>query len=323
MNNSFQVTHSLLSNKALHIFVAKNYEVGQVIRCNLLARGLNDTYCVETERDKFILRVYRSNWRNKSEIDFELDVLKYLSENGMAVSAPVKSIEGRMAIEVNAPEGIRYITLFTFANGETPKLNQEISYEYGKILANIHNLTDDLTTPHHRFALDFHHLVEKPLSLIQPLMEEYDVDVPYIEAWVHYLKEHIPPGLDFGFCHGDAHDWNAHWKEGTLTLFDFDCCGNGYRAYDLAVFLWTLKNHYKNDEQSHWESFLNGYTDIRPLAQIDLDTIPQFVAARRIWLAGIYLENEDVWGTGFINKNFFRQLVNQLKEDEGRLGILL
>jgi Ser/Thr protein kinase RdoA (MazF antagonist) len=26
-----------------------------------------------------------------------------------------------------------------------------------------------------------------------------------------------------------------------VTIFDFDCCGPGFRAYDLAVFLWNFK----------------------------------------------------------------------------------
>jgi thiamine kinase-like enzyme len=41
-------------------------------------------------------------------------------------------------------------------------------------------------------------------------------------------------GLEIGFCHGDFHGGNACQKDGSFTFYDFDCCGWGYRAYDLA-----------------------------------------------------------------------------------------
>jgi Ser/Thr protein kinase RdoA (MazF antagonist) len=197
MNNSSLVSHSLLSSNYLDNFVSRNYEVGQVKLCRLLVRGMNDTYSVETDRGKYILRVYRSNWRSQSDIYFELDVLTFLFEKGMAVSAPIKSIEGQLAVEINAPEAVRYITLFTFAPGDRPKLNQEISYMYGKTLANIHNFTDHFQPAHHRFSLDFDHLLNKPLGMIRPLVDEYNVDVPYIESWVYFIKNHVPSGLDW------------------------------------------------------------------------------------------------------------------------------
>lgn len=157
-------------------------------------------------------------------------------------------------------------------------------------------------------------------------MIEYNGDFSYLESWIRAIREQIvveTNTMDFGFCHGDAHNWNVHWDNGTLTLFDFDCCGNGFRAYDLAVFLWNLKINYKNKEANNWISFLKGYTHIRTLTEVNVNSIPLFVAARRIWLAGVYVGNEDVWGTSFINEKFFCDLVNQLKEDERELGLTL
>lgn len=309
--------YSMLSSDALLDYVARNYDTGRVTRCKLLTRGLNDTYRFFTEQGVFILRVYRTPWRKKADVCYELDALEYLHRKGVSVSVPVKSINGEVAREINAPERTRYIALFTYAGGTVPQLNQQISYEYGTTVAQIHHLTDNFSSPHHRSSLDLNHLLDEPLKIITPTMTEYDGDVGYVKSWVDKIEESVPVGLlDYGFCHGDFHDWNAHWEEGRLTVFDFDCCGIGFRAYDLAVFLWNLKTNYKGKESDNWEAFLEGYTAKRPLAQIELDAIPFFVAARRIWLAGIYLSNEDVWGTGIINERFFRTFVDQLKDDE-------
>jgi len=322
VGNSFPVMYSMLSSDALHEFVDRNYDVGQVTRCKILSRGLNDTYRVDTERDRYILRVYRTPWRSQADVYYELDVLNYLSQNGVPVSAPLRSIDGQLAKEIDAPEGERYVTLFTYAEGTIPRLNEEISYAYGKTVARIHSLTDTFTSPYRRFHLDFNHLLDEPLRIISPALIEFGGDITYVESWVRTIKECVPiDSMEFGFCHGDFHDWNVHWENGILTVFDFDCCGLGFRAYDLAVFLWNLKTNYKDKETDNWTAFLKGYTDIRTITEIDVQFIPWFVAVRRIWLAGIYVANDDVWGTAIVNEGFFRSFIEQLMEDERELGL--
>lgn len=319
-DNLFPTMHSLLSSHALLDFVSKNYNVGRVTCCEFLTRGLNDTYHVTTERDVFILRVYRTHWRTREDIAYELDVLEHLHRNGISVSTPVRTREGELMHALDAAEGTRHVVLFTFAKGTIPRLDQESSYEYGKTVAQIHNVTDEFSSPHKRFNLDLNHLLDLPLKKIAPAIAKYGGDFDYVMLWVDKIRNGLPIELlDKGFCHGDFHDWNAHWNDGILTIFDFDCCGHGYRSYDIAVFLWNLKRNYQAKETESWKAFLRGYAEQRPLQQVDLDAVPLWVAARRIWLAGIYLSNEDVWGTAMINDRFFKSFIDQLKEDENNL----
>lgn len=321
--NTFPVMHSMLSSDALRDFVNENFDVGQVTTCKMLSRGLNDTYVVTTgDCDDFIVRVYRAAWRTRTEVYYELEVLDFLSQHSVTVSAPIRAVNGDFACEILAPEGLRYVTLFTYAEGKRPRLDAHISYEYGKTVAQIHNLTDGFVTSQTRTELDFRYLLTDPLQIFTPTMKECGGDVSYVESWTRAIRERFSnQTMDYGFCHGDLHDWNAHWNGNKLTIFDFDCCGQGYRAYDLAVFLWNLKTNYKGQEPENWASFIDGYRALRPLADTQLQDIPWFVAARRIWLAGLYLSNEDVWGTSIINEGFFRSFVHQLKEDESDMGI--
>ncbi|MBO9129426.1 phosphotransferase [Bacillus sp. 165] len=322
MSTVFPVMYSMLSSDALRDFVNENFDVGWVIQCKILHRGLNDTYVVVTEDSKYILRVYRTPWRSRAEVEYELGVLDFLSKHGVSVSVPIKNISGQMSSEINAPEGIRCVTLFTYAEGARPRLDANVSYEYGKTVAQIHNVTDGFNDSQDRFHLDFRHLIDEPLRVVTLSMIEYGGDIAYVQSWARTIRERVLiEEMDFGLCHGDCHDWNAHWSGSTLTVFDFDCCGPGYRAYDLAVYLWNLKTNYKDTETENWIAFLNGYRTLRPITETQIQSIPWFVAARRIWLAGIYLSNEDVWGTGMINEHFFRSFVDHLKEDERELGI--
>ena len=51
------VIHSILSGEALIATVLLNYPIGKPNTCQLYKRGLNDTYLVETEQERYILRL--------------------------------------------------------------------------------------------------------------------------------------------------------------------------------------------------------------------------------------------------------------------------
>jgi Ser/Thr protein kinase RdoA (MazF antagonist) len=119
---------------------------------------------------------------------------------------------------------------------------------------------------------------------------------------VHALLADVLPNYDIpsptacmllqaGFCHGDLHGGNAHRDQAqTQTFFNFDACGMGWRAYDIAVFRWSARLRRK--EQERWEAFLRGYTEERSLRTLDIQAVPFFVAIRHVWLLGIHTSNE-------------------------------
>jgi Ser/Thr protein kinase RdoA (MazF antagonist) len=48
---------------------------------------------VETEPEKYILRVYRKGWGTKEEIDFELELLAFLRERNQLAAYPIQREE--------------------------------------------------------------------------------------------------------------------------------------------------------------------------------------------------------------------------------------
>jgi Ser/Thr protein kinase RdoA (MazF antagonist) len=90
-------------------------------------------------------------------------------------------------------------------------------------------------------------------------------------------------GLEWGICHGDVHAGNAFIASPeTVTLFDFDACGPGWHAYDLATMRHNTVGH-----DGAWTSFLAGYRARRRIAARDLAAVPVFVALRQILLMGL------------------------------------
>lgn len=315
---TIEVKHSLIANSAISGLL-NFYDIGPIKRCDFLTRGLNDTYLVTTNNNKYIFRVYRKGWRNQSDIFFEVDAINHLSDTGYPVSFPIKRNDGKWMTEIFAPEGIRYGVLFTFTKGDRPEINKENCRLVGKALGNLHKAADSFTTKHTRtFELNMDHLLDEPMSLITPVLHRFmnDRKDAFINEITRNIKADIKgKNLDYGFCHGDFHNFNMHLSELEIEVFDFDCCSSGYRSYDIAVFWWNLKQNYPNLENECWDEFLNGYLSQRSLSSDNLNILLKFVTLRRIWFLGTLLKNDDVWGTNWINDKNLGSFITQLEQD--------
>lgn len=322
MSNYFPVTHSILSTKALTADILPDYDIGTPKECKFLNRGLNDTYLVRTTTEKYILRVYRAGWRSHSDIHYELETLLHLKRLNVPVSAPVLRKDGKLLHTVAAPEGSRNIVLFTYAVGKEPAYaaNEESeSYQYGRTVAQIHLETDGFRSQHQRFHLDLEHLLDAPLKSIRPLLLHRPDDWEYLQVLSEKLRQHVVSiplsSLENGFCHGDFHGWNAHIdQDGILTFFDFDCCGYGWRAYDIAVFRWGARGSGK--EKERWPHFLRGYREVRPISEVDVQATWYFVAIRHFWLLGLHTSNGQDWGFGWMNDQYFDGAIKFFREWE-------
>lgn len=321
--STFPVTRSILSATALSEAVVEVYGFATPTECLFFQMGLNDTYLLKTKSTTYMLRIYRQGWRSLPEIQYELEALLHVQKAGSAVSVPVRRQDGTFVGTIAAPEGERYMVLFTYAPGKEPTsetIGGDEACLYGKVAAQIHTATETFQTPHQRFELDFEHLIEIPLRSIQPMLAHRPEDWEYVQTLTEKLQRqmmHLPlSSLEQGFCHGDLHWGNARLPDDrkTLTLFDFDCCGLGWRAYDLAVFRWAVRLRKKEQEQ--WPSFLRGYRAERNIHERDIQAIPYFVALRHVWLLGLHAANRQDFGMGWMNDAYFDEAITFLREWE-------
>jgi Ser/Thr protein kinase RdoA (MazF antagonist) len=289
----------------------------------LINQGLNDTFLVSfSNGSQFILRVYRPKWRNVTEINFELELLMHLKRKGFALSTPIPKKDGTLINEVKVNGINRVAVLFTFVPGKPFLVNEENSYLFGRKVAEFHKLTEDFQSKYDRFYLDLEHLIDRPLITIKPFLKQRPSDWTYLECLGEKLKEQVLKlpldHLDWGICHGDLGNENVHLYQKKLTFFDFDCCGVGWRGYDIAVYRWDTKRSGKpnSEEDKIWEAFLKGYKEIKYLKAIDLNVIPLFVSIRQLWWMGLHMSNGDVWGLDWINDNYFNRTIQFLREWE-------
>jgi Ser/Thr protein kinase RdoA (MazF antagonist) len=309
MSKIFPVTSSILSVKDLADTILACYDINEPYDCRFFHNGLNDTYLLNSISTKYILRIYRLHWRTISDILYELDVIRFLNSHDIKVSIPITRKDGKLTGTISAPEGNRYFVLFSYAPGKDISYNTEEeteSFLYGKSVAKIHKATDKFTTSHARFNLNFTHLLDSPLKSIEPFLIHRKDDWNYLVKLADRLRIKVSGmHLETGFCHGDFHGGNAHIDENkNITFFDFDCCGPGWRAYDIAVFLWCSR--LQNKHKTRWTPFLRGYTEERKLNEPDILAAQYFTAIRNFWLLGLHTQNlVNVFGLSWLNDEYF------------------
>jgi Ser/Thr protein kinase RdoA (MazF antagonist) len=308
----FPAEYSLLASTALADLVAKEYALPAPIHCTLLQHGDNDTYLVRSAVERYVLRVWHHDDRPLAEAEGEMRLLAALAAHNAPVATPIQRCDGAYVQAVRAPEGTRFVGLFTYAEGSPPgkEINPDQAHAYGKAVAHLHTAADSLPTTYARPQLDLARLLDAPLHIITPLLAHRPHDVAYLHELAQHLADELKqlpqtPPL-YGLCHGDPHKTNVLCaRNGQLTLIDFDCCGYGWRAYDLAVFFWSTR-HLPQAAPVR-TAFLRGYMEHRRVSAQELASIPHFVAAQHICITAVEIEQaaRGVWGSEPITDAYF------------------
>jgi Ser/Thr protein kinase RdoA (MazF antagonist) len=200
--------------------------------------------------------------------------------------------------------------LFEYLAGRRPDAEIDDAKCYGTAIGRLHTALDSFTSSHQRFELGLEHLIDEPLNAIRPWLASSTEPWLTLQTRSFEVKtklETISEKLEQGACHGDLHNWNARVNEhNVLKLFDFDCGGVGFRAYDLAVYWWGYASGSQDKtDNAAWYAFRDAYLEQRQLEQTDLDAIPLFVAARSIWFMGLHSRYANIWGFNPIEDGFF------------------
>lgn len=155
-----------------------------------------------------------------------------------------------------------------------------------------------------------------PIQSIKKFISHREADIHLLERYELILSEMMSSlsiqEADFGFCHGDFHGYNAHDYDGVITHFDFDCCGYGHRAYDLATYRWGARLSKK--EKEWWPEFLDGYRAERKFSETDLKLIEPYIAIRDIWLLGVHIDNAPDMSYGWLNDKYIDKRFEFLKD---------
>ncbi|HSH79081.1 MAG TPA: phosphotransferase [Herpetosiphonaceae bacterium] len=310
--SSDRVIKSFLAPGVLAQRLAIDYGL-QDARCQLITATLRDVYHVISRMGHHILIVYRHDQQTLDEIAAEWQLVDYLARQQVPVVPAIPARNGNPILTFQAPEGRRYGVVTDFIAGR--HLRQRPSPDaarcYGQIIATIHVLADRMPTPFTRSGREVGAILAQSIAAIQTVVLDRPADVAYLAACATELQRTLS-GLPqqspkYGIIHGDVIRTNALVADdGTVSVIDFELCGLGWRVYDVASYLLTIRGDPQEDRLA--DAFLAGYTSTRPLMPQEYARLPLFEAIRAIFEIGTPAHNVDHWGSAYLYAFFDRSL---------------
>ena len=166
------------------------------------------------------------------------------------------------------------------------KISKQIDFELGKVIGNLHNITEDLSFP------DW---FSRPSWGIEGLLGEYpnwgkfwegehlrsqekEIFTIARDRAYSLLKQYEKEGAKTLLIHADVIGENVFQNDSGISLIDFDDCGYGFPIYDLATA--TIQSLEDINYQRRCNLILEGYDKVRSLKQIDTDLFPIFAMLR-------------------------------------------
>jgi Ser/Thr protein kinase RdoA (MazF antagonist) len=315
---SFPVVHSVLDPAALLRHIGVHYDIGSPIECILLRSWINEVYSVQTSLGRFILKVFRHNWRAPDEVAYEVELMQHLARCGLRVQPPVSSHTGAYVHLLPAPEGQRPAVLYPLLLGRLPLPPSEAVYHrVGQAIGHMHQALDSFVPTHPRRALNVRYLAEEPLSWLRPHFEDRQADWNFLVALVQRIQNRLGAleqtgKLSWGPIHGDATlDNLLITNDEQIGIYDFDQSGPGWRAYELqGVFYWA----WQIERPSFWTALTEGYTSVQPLSDIDIAAMPCFPILNRLWCMGfeahVVAQNSGQW---IVSTDYFDNRLSELR----------
>ncbi len=221
---------------------------------------------VTTPTARFALKLYHLQ-RTTAEVQWELDLIIHLMQNGAPVVKPIQGSHGYVeSLRVDGRD--RVAALFEWAPGEKPAPERDTYTLLGKAAAYIHQAADTFPSSSLRENYDAHTLIDEQLHRMNRHLREAKRWKQAV-ALGERLKQVIAnPALDRGICHMDLTLDNIHRYGESVTVFDFDSAGVCWRAIESHTVL--------RSSQASFEAWLDGYRSVQPFNQYNEKAVAAF-----------------------------------------------
>jgi Ser/Thr protein kinase RdoA (MazF antagonist) len=194
-----------------------------------------------------ILRLSFTPERTNDQIQAELHFVEYLAEQGVHVSEPVRSQNGKL-METRQAQGIDF-RIVSFVKGQGMRVPdndyryrvdtpiEEYFQNWGQMLGQMHRVTKDYRPLNQKVRRpEWFELHKSRLFISDKLPDHLQVVGHRIQATLKELKS-LPKDQDsYGLIHGDFNDGNftVDYSNGDITVFDFDDSCYFWFMYEIA-----------------------------------------------------------------------------------------
>jgi Ser/Thr protein kinase RdoA (MazF antagonist) len=208
--------------------------------------------------------------------------------------------------------------LFSFAEGaKISNLSAETHFTIGETMARLHSATRDFDLRRVTYTADV--LIRQPMNRLEQFLPATTEEMQYMRRLETFLCEAFgqfdTSQLRTGAVHLDIwfDNMNVH-EDGTVTLFDFDFCGNGWLCHDVAYYLLQLNNVERDplECEKKTNSFLAGYESLVELTAEERRMLPVLGISTYCFYLGIQCQRFDNWSNVFLSEDYLKRFVNGL-----------
>ncbi|WP_114822377.1 phosphotransferase [Chryseobacterium sp. KLBC 52] len=319
MTEKFPTINSTLSPDRLGQLIQEKYGLTEKTECSIFRLAMNHLYIVHDGENKYVFRVYTHHWRTELEIHEELRLLTHLKVADRQVAFPIADQSNKFIQEIEAPEGIRFGVLFSYAKGiKTAKFSPETSFLIGKALAKVQQSTENVELK--RMSYNAQNLLKNPVAKTKKFYSKNTTEIEFLENLSDFLTLKLENAdqqkMRYGTVHLDVWFDNLHIdNEEEITFFDFDFCGNGYLCFDISYFLFQLFTTHLHQEEyeAKADHFIRGYETVTKISHEEKQFLPYACLAIMNYYISVQCDRFEYWTNIFLNEDHLKRMVGNLK----------
>jgi Ser/Thr protein kinase RdoA (MazF antagonist) len=295
--------------RSLAVAALKLYPV-RVAKMKFINHGENTTFQITAVSGKqFLLRICRNDYHSAEALNEEIEWLQRLLQGQNAFHKkvhlklqtpnPVLSRHG-CALETvttdDIPEG-RKVVLFRWIDGQFLRgsVSEEKFRTLGNLIAGLHEQTKGCKVRHRRYwdaegllgkQAKFGSIDSLSLATSSQQLRITKARRSLLKTLKKYEKKY-PERM--GLIHADLHFGNFLFNSQGLGVIDFDDCGFGFLAYDLAIPLIAFERHAGMgimQKRKIKAALVAGYRELAPWDQADDAVLEALIMARRLLMLG-------------------------------------
>ena len=232
--------------------IAQGYHLGQVEEgIDFFGSWQNAIFAFRAGTGRFVLRLYRHRAHRRQDIEKQLELVTFLSQQGLPVVAPLADRTGKLVRKVKIGSTWLYAVLFPFVPGTASgDLSREQIEAIGQVMGELHKCLDhfDKGKIKERWRFDqelamTREQLEKVLTLpvwpFPDLADQAVVVSQFTNDFAEFsdlFRQHEAILQPDSIIHGDLQQHNLKFDDGHISgLFDFDTIMLAPKICDLAI----------------------------------------------------------------------------------------
>ncbi len=236
-----------------------------------------------------------------------LEWVDFLAREGAPVASPLASTQGHLLERLEQDGKFYTVTGFEKAEGTLAEdippgeWTDDLFRSIGAAVGRFHRISAQytpsspaLTRPHWYDSYEIHEALRLIPSPDDPIHQK----ITHLLGKLHQLP--VSPD-DYGLIHDDLHFANfLILPGGQLAIIDFDDCGYGWYAIDVAMALFDVLVLYNPGNEAdktqfahHFmENYLSGYHQEKDLPQFWVNQVPHFLKLKELCIYADLVANQ-------------------------------